>query len=212
MELTTYDSPCDASSAPADAELVERIRDGDSDAFDMLVCRYSQQFFRMARGIVEDDSEAEDVLQKAFMKMHDKIDSLNKPSSFSSWAYRIVRNQALMRVRKRNRNQEVGFGDLGPGKDDERHWESDAPTWRYRADEAVENQELRERLGDAVSKLEPKYQSPFVLYEIDGMELDEIAELLDLSKAGVKTRIHRARKTLRATLGRYVDDGDMLEV
>jgi RNA polymerase sigma-70 factor (ECF subfamily) len=210
MELTTYDSPCDASGAPADAELVERVRDDDRDAFNMLVCRYSQQFFRMAQGIVEDESEAEDVLQKAFLKMHDKIDSLRDPSSFSSWAYRIVRNQALMRVRKRNRNQEVGFGDLGPGRDDERHWESDGPNWRYRADDAAENQELRERLDEAVQELEPKYQSPFVLYEVEGMELDDIADLLDLSTAGVKTRIHRARKTLRATLGRYVDDGEVL--
>ena len=145
-------------------------------------------------------------LQKALLKIHRKLETLRDPSSFGSWAYRIVKNQALMSVRKSKRNAEIGFGDLGPGQDDERHFEALAPDWRGRADEAFEVAELREFLVDAVEELEPKYQSAFVLYEFEGLNLQEVGELLDLSVAGVKSRLHRARLHLRATLKRYVSD------
>jgi len=207
MSVEGYVGPCDVRRESADDEaLVRRVlEEGESEAFEALICRYRSKFYRLARGIVESDSDAQDVLQKAFLKMHGKLDTLRDPSSFYSWAYRIVKNAALMKIRKNNRNSEVGFGDLGPGSDDERHFETTDPDWRNRGDEVAENEELREHLADAVEELEPKYQSAFVLYEFEGHDLEEIAGLLDLSVAGVKSRLHRARKRLRATLERYVD-------
>ena len=206
MMASKYAVPCSKRTGLEDATLVARTLDGDTDAFELLVCRYAEKFFRMAQGIVENESDAQDVIQKALLKIHGKLETLRDHSSFSSWAYRIVKNQALMKVRKQKRNSEVGFGDLGPGKDDERHFEGLAPEWRSRADEAFETSELRERILEAIEELEPKYQSPFVLYEFEGHELPEIGELLDLSVAGVKTRLHRARLRLRATLERYTRD------
>ncbi|MFB6262797.1 MAG: RNA polymerase sigma factor [Bradymonadaceae bacterium] len=206
MQSINYHAPCDERSSADDAELVERIRSGESSAFDQLICRYSEQFYRLARSIVEDESEAEDVLQRAFLKIHRKLDTLRKVSSFRSWAYRIVRNMALMRVREQSRSDEIGFGDLGPGRDDERHFETEAPDWRHRADEAVKVSELRDELAEAIRELRPKYQSAFLLHEIEGMSLSEMGELLDLTVAGVKSRVHRARKHLRATLRRYASD------
>lgn len=196
--------PCAERQNADDEVLIGRALEGDSDAFETLICRHSEKFFRLARGIVDDESDAQDVLQKAMVKMHRKLDTLRDPGSFNSWAYRIVKNMALMQVRRESRNAEIGFGDLGPGQDDERHFESLAPNWRNQAEEAIETEELRERLTAAIEELEPKYQSPFVLYEFDGLEIAEIGELLDLSVGGVKSRLHRARKKLRASLERYV--------
>jgi RNA polymerase sigma-70 factor (ECF subfamily) len=202
-----YHVPCDARPNDADdAELVERTLDGDSEAFETLVCRYGSKYYRLAESIVDNESDAQDVLQKALLKIHRKLETLRNPSSFNSWAYRIVKNAALMEVRSRKRSDEIGFGDLGPGRDDERHFESEAPAWRHRGDEALESLELRGKLEEAIGELEPTYQTPFVLYEFEGCELSEIGEALDLSVAGVKSRLHRARLRLRATLERYLRD------
>ena len=196
--------PCAERQNADDETLIERSLEGDGDAFETLMCRHAEKFFRLARGIVEDESDAQDVLQRAMVKIHRKLETLRDPTSFHSWAYRIVKNMALMQLRRQNRSDEIGFGDLGPGRDDERHFESSRPKWRHSGEEAFETSELRERLADAIDELEPKYQSPFVLYEFEGADLAEIGELLDLSVGGVKSRLHRARKRLRATLERYV--------
>jgi RNA polymerase sigma-70 factor (ECF subfamily) len=204
MLANAHDVPCRDQKEISDATLVERAVDGCSLAFETLVCRYRTKFLRLAQGIVDGESDAQDVLQKALIKIHDKLDTLRDPSSFGSWAYRVVKNTALMRIRKQKRNAEIGFGDLGPGHDDERHYEALTPEYRSQADEAFEVSELREHLSEAVEELEPKYQSVFVMYEFEGMELEEIGGVLDLTAAGVKSRLHRARLYLRATLERYV--------
>ena len=208
----SYQVPCERrDQSLEDAELVERARDGHTEAFETLLCRYGQTFYRLALGIVESESDAQDVLQKAFLKIHRKLETLRKPPSFYSWAYRVVKNASLMEIRSQKRNDEIGFGDLGPGRDDERHFESEAPEWRHRGDEAFETRELRDELAEAVEELEAKYQSAFVLYEIEGHDLEAISDILDLSVAGVKSRLHRARLRLRATLERYLRD-DLSEV
>ena len=206
MFTNDYGMPCEKRRSLEDAALVERVVDGDSQAFEVLVCRYGRKLYRLALGVVENEADAQDVMQKALVKIHDKLETLRDPSSFSSWAYRVVKNTALMKIRKQKRNSEIGFGDLGPGRDDERHFESTDPDWRHRGEEAAEARELREELARAVDELEPKYQSAFLLYEFEGLNLEEIGELLDLSPAGVKSRLHRARLYLRATLERYVSD------
>ncbi len=207
--MPTSDSttmPCQDRHAEDDATLVRRAADGDSLAFESLMCRHSSDLVRLARSIVESDSDAQDVWQRAMLKMHDKLETLRKPGSFKSWAYRLVRNEALMAVRREKRSDEIGFGDLGDGHDDERHVETTAPDWRSRADQAFETTELRGQLAEAVDELEPAYQVPFVLYEFEGYGFDEIGELLDLSANGVKSRVHRARGRLRTTLERYLRD------
>jgi RNA polymerase sigma-70 factor, ECF subfamily len=132
------------------------------------------------------------------------LDSFEGDAKFSSWLYRVVVNAALMRLRKLKRRQEVELDEgatdgIGPSADDS------LPSWRSRADEAAENQELRQRIIAAIDELEPKYQAVFVLKEIEGMSLEEIADVLDLSIPAVKTRLHRARLHLRATLAAYLD-------
>jgi RNA polymerase sigma-70 factor (ECF subfamily) len=197
--------PCSERHADDDAALVKRALDGDTGAFESLVCRHSGALYRMARGIVG-ESDAQDVWQKAMVKIHDKLDTLNNPSSFKSWAYRLVKNEALMAVRREKRNEEIGFGDLNEGRDAEEYHESTAPDWKTRADQALQHAELRGKIADAVDELESKYRVPFVLYELEGVDFDAIGDRLGLTAGGVKTRVHRARLQLRASLERYTRD------
>ncbi|MFU8802366.1 MAG: RNA polymerase sigma factor [Bradymonadaceae bacterium] len=200
------DSPQNSSvelNALGDEELVSLAVGGDFRAFEEIVRRYQDKAYRLAWSLVKDDAEAQDVLQEAFLNIHRKLDTFQGDAKFSSWLYRVVVNAALMRLRKLRRRQEVGVDDLDLSASVE-VTEEMTPGWRSRADEAAENQELREKIIDAIDQLEPKYQAVFLLKEVEGMSLEEIAEVLELSIPAVKTRLHRARLFLRATLESYL--------
>ncbi len=189
-----------------DLELVELALEGDYDAFDEIVRRYEDKAYRLAWSFMKDDSEAADVVQDAFLNVYRKLDSFKGNSRFSSWIYRVIVNAALMKLRKQKRRSEVDLESLGPSFLDDGHHATAIPQWRVRADRAALNQELRERIIEAVDELEPKYQTVFLLKEIEGLALQEIAEVMDLSVPAVKSRLHRARLFLRATLEPYLTE------
>jgi RNA polymerase sigma-70 factor (ECF subfamily) len=187
-----------------DLRLVELALDGDYDAFESIVMRYQDKAYRLAWSLVKDDSDANDVVQDAFLNVYRKLESYNGDAAFSSWIYRIIVNTALMKLRKQKRRSEVSMDDLGPSFLDDGHHASTIPDWQIRADEAAENKELREKILAAIDDLEPKYQTVFVLKEIEGLSLKEVGDIMDLTVPAVKSRLHRARLFLRASLERYV--------
>lgn len=191
-----------------DEELVHRFREHDDyEAFEALMLKYQDKAYRLAWGLVKEYGLAQDVVQDAFLNVYRKIDTFKGDSAFSSWVYRIVVNAGLMKLRKKRRRPEVSFDELneyGPHFLENGHHAVEVPRWRVRADEAAENKELREKIIEAIDDLEPIYQTAFVLREMEGMSLQEIADLLDLTVPAVKSRLHRARLYLRATLERYL--------
>ena len=191
-----------------DEALVERaLLEDDYQAFEVLVCRYSEQFLRLALGLVKDEDEAHDVVQTAFMNMYSKLDTFRLGSNFRSWAYRVVTNTGLMRLRKRKTRQEVELDRVHPASlsDGEPMDLSVTPSWRVRADHELARKELRRVLHEAIEALPPKYHVVFVLKEFEEMSLKQIGAHLELSVPAVKSRLHRARLHLRATLTPYVE-------
>lgn len=190
-----------------DETLVQLTLEGDRAAFEVLVCRYSEQFLRVARGVVKDEAEAQDVVQTAFLNMYHKLETFQLGSNFKSWAYRVVMNTGLMRLRKRKTRSEVDFERVHPASfsDSEPFELSVAPSWSVRADKQLESRELAEVLHEAIEELPPKYHSVFTLREFEEMSLQEIGDTLDLSIPAVKSRLHRARLFLRSSLEGYVE-------
>lgn len=188
----------------SDEELVERALDDDFEAFEQLVHRYDDKAFRLAYSLVKDESEAQDVVQEAFLNTYRKLDTYAGEAKFASWIYRVVTNAALMRLRKQDRRREIGMEDVGPSVVEEEAAFSEIPSWRIQADEAAEQQELREQIFAAVDELKPKYQAAFLLREIEGLSIAEIADVLELSEGAVKSRLHRARLHLQAVLEPYL--------
>lgn len=189
---------------PSDEQLVARTLDGDYAAFETLVERYQDRAYRLAYSLVKDESVAQDVVQEAFLNTYRKLDTFAGEAKFGSWIYRIVVNAALMRLRKEGRRSEIGMEDVGPSVTEEQGAFSERPTWRIHADEAAENIELREQILSAIDELKPKYQAVFLLREVEGLSIKEIADVLDLSEGGVKSRLHRARLHLQAALEPYL--------
>jgi len=201
METNTTQTP---HRYAADSEIVVRTLNGDMEAFDTIVREYRDTVFRVAMRIVKNEEEAQDVTQDAFMNAYRKLDTFKGDAALSSWIYRIAVNTALMRLRKKKRRAEVSMESL-PISDSMDYVWSDLSAQTSRGDEVAENKELRKKISEAVNELEAKYKDVFVAKEIDGMSLQEIAEEMDLSVPAVKSRLHRARLSLRVSLERYVE-------
>jgi RNA polymerase sigma-70 factor (ECF subfamily) len=201
-------NPSTQQDAPAsDEALVSRVLAGEGQAFDQLMQRYQQQFMRVAWGMVKNESEAQDIVQTAFLNIFRKLDTFQQDSSFKSWAYRVVINTGLMRLRKKRSSQEVDFervSALNLSDEDDMGTMPGLSSWRERADEVIDRRELFQKIHQAVEELPPKYQSVFMMSEYEGLSLKDIGAKLDLSIPAVKSRLHRARLFLRASLEPYV--------
>lgn len=173
----------------SDAALVARFRGGEEAAFEALVKRYEVPLRKLAYGYVRDWMLAEDVAQESFVLAYQRIESLDRPTAFRSWLYRIAINRAHDFLRRRARKGEVG-GEEGQ----EAIRQLEEPT--VLADR-VENRDLARRLAGALAELPEKYRRPLLLKEIEGMTYAEIAELLEWPMGTVQIRIHRARLRLR---------------
>lgn len=206
LEAAHHTTHFESHELAADEVLVERCMAGDPTAFEELVRRYSETFHRVARGVVKDEAEAQDVVQTAFLNMFHKLHTFQLGSSFKSWAYRVVMNTGLMRLRKRKTRAEVDLERAHPSSlsDSDPLDLSVAPSWSVRADRHLERVELAHLLHGAIQELPPKYHEVFVLREYEQLTLQEISQNLALSVPAVKSRLHRARHFLRASLEPYM--------
>jgi len=172
-----------------DAELVRRIRAGETALFELVMRRYNQRLFRVLRALLRDEAEAEDVLQDAYVRAYAHLGQLEQPERLASWLTHIAVHEARARLRRRGRIAEVKEGPLhavpSPSRDPEQ--------------EALGKQ-LQRVLVSAIDDLPVGYRTVFVLRDVEGMSTAEVSESLGVSEQAVKMRLHRARGVLRQVL------------
>lgn len=154
--------------------------------------RHNQRLFRLARAVVRDDREAEDVVQEAYVRAFTHLDQFAGRARFATWLSRIALHEALARVRRGRR-----FAALP-----EEETLSDLQNPRPGPEDRASNRELAAALAAAVDTLPESHRAVFVLREVEGLSTAETAEVLGLSEPNVKVRLHRARAALRADLER----------
>jgi len=181
--------------ALTDDEIVDRVRAGERELYEILLRRHNTTVYRACRSILGSDEEAEDVLQEAWVRAYGHRDQVEGRARFSTWVARIAAHEALRRIRSRRRAGTID-GDPEAGGDIMDTFRSDEPTPLERA----LDRELAGLLEAAIDALPPTYRGAFVLREIEGMSTAETAECLDLTEGAVKVRIHRARALLRREL------------
>ncbi|RQW10203.1 sigma-70 family RNA polymerase sigma factor [candidate division KSB1 bacterium] len=188
---------------PSEIELVERAKHGDKKALSAIVKGNEQLVFNTALRLVGNTEDAECVMQETFLKVFQAIESFKGESSLSTWIYRIATNFALMRLRERKKSYD-GFDDidLHVGKSTIEAFNQSVGNNPHHA---VENSELRERMNAAIEELPPKFKSVFVLKDIEGLSLKEIADMNDMSLPAVKSNLHRARLFLRNRLAEFAE-------
>jgi RNA polymerase sigma-70 factor (ECF subfamily) len=196
----------DGAAELSDAEAVARAREGDHEAFRVLVERYQERAFRLALRVLRDEEQARDAVQDAFLKVYGALDKFEGRSGFYTWLYRVVFNRCLdLQRREKARpvvhasgaSEESGGEEalLGEGA------EEGVGASRFTSPESGRSDsELRDMLVEAVNTLPDDAQQTFLLREVDGLAYAEIAEVTGVPKGTVMSRLHYARKRLRENL------------
>ena len=183
---------------------LKKLQSGDSEELTKMVQLYSDPIYRVALRMLNNQSEAEDVLQETFIKALKALENFEGRSSLSTWLYRIAVNESLMLIRKRKPEIPVLHDDA----DDEENGisVSQIVDWCCLPESEFETNETREVLNQAIQRLPENLRSVFILRDIEGLSIIETAQALELTETNVKTRLLRARMKLREELSEYFGD------
>lgn len=198
MSAHAHVAPVDYAALDDNA-LVALVRGGQREAFRHIMQRCNQRLFRVARAVLGEDSEAEDVLQESYMSAYRKLDSFRGDSTLLTWMTSIVLNEARGRLRKRHHM--VGLEQIDAAPDDT-HQVIQFPSKFGSEDPAVSaaRAQIRRLLEHAIDELPPAFRTVYMMREVEECSVEETASLLDIKPETVKTRLHRARRQLRASL------------
>ncbi len=185
----------DSSESMSDEAVVTRVLGGDVASFEILMRRHNQRLYRVACGILQDRSEAEDVIQDAYVRAYEHLNQFAGRAKFSTWLSRIAVNEALARKRHSRRYKELEpmLEDNGDRMD---RFTSSVPD----PEQQTSGSELRRLLENAIGTLPDNYRAVLVLRDVEEMDTAETALALEISEENVKTRLHRARALLKKKL------------
>jgi RNA polymerase sigma-70 factor (ECF subfamily) len=191
-------SPADMLADDAERELIFQAKNGSTTAFERLVEGYERKIFRLAQSITRHRQDAEDVVQNAFVQAFKNLPQFRGDSRFYSWLMRIAVNEALLKIRRRRRFNEVPID--APDEVDDASFTREIEDWAPNPEQRYLQHELRRILATAIAGLHRHYWTVFQLREVEGLSTKETAQVLDLSSSAVKTRLRRARIKLRNSL------------
>lgn len=178
-----------------DEQVVTRVLGGDTALYELLMRRHNQRLYRIARAILRDDAEAEDVMQDAYVRAYQNLASFEGRAKFATWLTRIAVHEALARSRKRSRFQSLDSSDPSHGG-----VMNSATSLDRSPEEETYDRELSGVLERAVLSLSDEHRLVFMLRDVEGMSTEETAHCLNLTQENVKVRLHRAHAKLRKQL------------
>lgn len=182
---------------------LDALRNGDRKEFAKLVEMYSDSIYRVAIRMLNNPTDAEDVLQETFIKVMRSIENFEGRSNLSTWLYRIAVNESLMVLRKQKPEVAVAEDDFLDNDDGNSYPAFQILDWCCLPEEEFMTNETRKMLNQAIRTLPQSLKSVFILRDVEGLSIRETSEALDLTETNVKTRLLRARLRLREELTVY---------
>jgi RNA polymerase sigma-70 factor (ECF subfamily) len=195
--------------ASDDTGLVDRLRAGEDAAYEELVRTESGRLLGVARRIVGNDEDARDVLQDAFLSAFRNLSRFQGDARLSTWLHRIVINTALMRLRSRKRKPEESIEPLLPSFLRDGHHAERFSAWTEPADTTASRSETRALVRQHIDELPESFRTVLVLRDIEGLDTEETARVLEATPTAVKIRLHRARQALRSLLAPHFERGEL---
>jgi RNA polymerase sigma-70 factor (ECF subfamily) len=192
-----------AQEVALDRMLVDRFKNGDAAAFDEMVSRYWDRIYAMVNQLLRNSQDAEEVTQDAFIRAHRGLTNFRGDSAFSTWLYQIATNLARNRYWywwRRKRDQSVSI-DAPISADNATTLAEMIPAEVETPDDIAVTQEFVARIGRGMEKLSAKHREILILRNVKNLSYEEIADILSISVGTVKSRIARARESLRSRLG-----------
>lgn len=182
-----------------DEEIVLRILNGEQHLYENLMRKFNLRLYRISMSIVNDDKEAEDIMQTAYFNAYRQLSNFKHQSSFSTWLTRILINESLLHKKRKSKLEKA----LMENTYNDEHNETPL--------DGLMNKELKVILEKAVATLPEKYRTVFVMREVQGMSTNETMEALDLGESNVKIRLTRAKEMLRNELVNYWQPQQLFE-
>ena len=184
--------------------LIARVCSGEKHLFYELICPYERSVYIAAYSVLQNEADAEDVAQEAFLKAFAHLSSFRRESKFSTWLIQISVNEARMKRRK-DRKPLYDSIDQAETEEQGEYFPRDFADWREIPSETLQRNELRNALQKAIASLEPKYREVFVMRDVQHLSITETAAALQITEASVKTRLLRARLQMRDALAPGID-------
>ena len=182
------------STEASDADVIERAKRGDAEAFRMLYEKHKRRVYSLCLRMTANTAEAEDLAQEAFLQLYRKIGTFRGESAFSTWLHRLSVNVVLMHLRKKSLPV-ISLEETAPTPEDE------SAKRDFGADDVALTGSIdRLQLQRAVASLPPGYRTIFVLHDVEGYEHNEIAKIAGCSVGNSKSQLHKARMKLRDLL------------
>ncbi len=181
-------------------QLLAALRRRDPAAFSQLFEAYSDKIYRLAVGLLENEAEAEEVVQDSFMRLIERLDKFEGRSKLGTWLYRVAYNLCQDRLRKRKPLSPL---ILEYGDDETLSVPTVFIDWKQLPEHSLTSAEINTELDKAINTLPPRLKAVFMLREVEGLSTQECAEILEISISATKVRLHRARLLLREQLATY---------
>jgi RNA polymerase sigma-70 factor (ECF subfamily) len=193
--MRTAPAPQNAALGIAEAELVARARKRDEAAIRSLMQANNRRLYRLARGILRNDGEAEDVVQETYVRAFTHLAEFRGDSTLATWLARIAMNEALGRLRRQR--AAVELTSLPPGALEAQIIQFPHSAQSEDPEKSMAQREIQHVVEHAIDELPEAFRIVFITRVIEGMNVEETAEILGLKPETVKTRLHRARTMLR---------------
>jgi RNA polymerase sigma-70 factor, ECF subfamily len=184
--------------------LVKRVCEGERKLFYELISPYERSVYVAAYAILQNEADAEEAAQEAFLKALAHLSSFRREAKFSTWLIKIAINEARMKRRK-DRKSLYDSIDVQNRDEEGDYFPKDFADWREIPSETLQRAELRRALQRAIAGLDPKYREVFMMRDIQNLNIAETAVALQISEASVKTRLLRARLQMRDALSPGID-------
>ena len=178
-------------------ELVARAKAGDDEAFAQLMHDNEKRIYNLILRMTGNPEDAMDLAQEAFLNAWRGLKFFKGDSAFSTWVYRLASNACIDHLRRQKRRQDIS---LPMPVDEEDDSIPDIPDERFLPEQELERQELRRAVAEGLERLSDEHRQVLVMREINGLSYQEIGDILDLEEGTVKSRIARARNSLRKIL------------
>lgn len=185
-----------------DVSIAHRVAAGDHVAFERLMRRYNRRLYRLARAILKDPAEADDVLQEVYLSAYQSLRQFRGDAALSTWLSRLVLNECSGRLRRNNRRQNVipmVSSTNRPEVDTVAGRDSDLP------DQAIGRAQIRDLLEHKLDQLPEPFRIVFVLRSVEELSVQDTAQTLDIPEDTVRSRHFRARSLLREALAQEID-------
>lgn len=183
-----------------DAALIDAIRSGDASACELLVSRFGPRMLSVASRFLRCPQDRDDALQEAFISAFRNLDQFKGGSMLSTWLHTVIVRVCLMKLRSRKRRAETSIDDLLPHFTSDGHRANPGAAWADSPEAHSQRQETRELVRQCIDQLPENYRTVLLLRDIEELDTETTAQMLNLSIAAVKVRLHRARLALRTLL------------